>query len=210
MSILGIFKIREVDSLSRRISKLIEENERVLVGPRQNNLRRNSLVVEPSPALGNSLSREDLKAPGGKSPRRKSSVGSLSSSRRSSRTGPWRYEERILQLGYNPSTKNNSTFSRRNSLPVDCSPPGKLPCFRRGIPSLLPAVSSVPGRAGRRASLPAISGGSLSSSQARCLLEMHHEPELGASAAALDHPQERRTPPMKREKGTKAAFSFYS
>ena len=38
---------------------------------------------------------------------------------------------------------------------------------------------------------------------------MHHEPELGASAAALDHPpnQERRTPPMK---GTRVDFSFSS
>ena len=39
---------------------------------------------------------------------------------------------------------------------------------------------------------------------------MHHEPELGASAAALDHPQERRTPPMKqRAKGT-IADQFFS
>ena len=122
----------EVDSLSLRISKLIEENEQILFvgGARRPDSEGDDHASSSSARLatgGAPTGDNGSTTKGGAGNRsrrnpRKSGVNthlssSAASSRRQSR-GPWRYEERIIQLGYQPS-KFNSKFSRRNSLPTN-------------------------------------------------------------------------------------------
>jgi len=122
------------NNLSDRINDIINKNESI-VG-RFNN-RRNS-------ASGSEL----LDPP---------EVNSAPVRKRAVR-GPWRYEERILQLGYRPSSTASSTSStstassqRRNSLPVQSTLQQQL---TRDCPSSRPYAKKQKFK--RRASLPVI------------------------------------------------------
>lgn len=125
------------NNLSDRINDIINKNESI-VGRFNNNSRRNSSA---------STNSESVDPNSESAPIRKRAV-----------RGPWRYEERILQLGYRPSSTASSTSStstvssqRRNSLPVQSTLQQQL---TRDCPTSRPYAKKQKFK--RRASLPVI------------------------------------------------------
>jgi len=131
------------NNLSDRINDIINKNESIIGRFNNNTSQAGSRRNSASSSVDHQNHAEQLES----QPVRKRAV-----------RGPWRYEERILQLGYRPSSTASSTSStstvssqRRNSLPVQSTLQQQL---TRDCPTSRPYTKKQKFK--RRASLPVI------------------------------------------------------